>query len=121
LQVLLDDESISPESRPPALLIASLGEAVVGVTLLVSAVALLVGRDQVGLRVGRAGMILGLAAVNVVLGYISAEVVVVVVVAELALLASYRRYRTRFGPPDCRTSSVTATAENHTAISRPSA
>jgi hypothetical protein len=50
LQVLLDDESISPGSRPPALLIASLGEAVVGVTLLVSAVALLVGRDQVGLR-----------------------------------------------------------------------
>ena len=67
-------------------------------------------------------MIFGLAAVNVVLGYISAEVVVVVVVvAELALLASYRRYRTRFGPPDRRSSSVPATAENHTAISRPSA
>ena len=120
-QVVIDDESIAPGSRPPALLIASLGEAVVGATLLVSAVALLVGRDQVGLRGGRAGLIFGLAAVNVVLGYISAEVVVVVVVAELALLASYRRYRTRFGPPDRRSSSVPATAENHTAISRPSA
>ena len=131
LQVLVDDESISPGSRPPALLIASLGEAIVGVMLLVSAIALLVGRDQFGLRVGRAGMIFGLAAVNVVLGYISAEVVVVVVVAELALLACYRRYRTRFCPPDRvlaarsssrrRRSSVAPTAANHTAISRPSA
>ena len=98
-QVVIDDESIAPGSRPPALLIASLGEAVVGATLLVSAVALLVGRDLVGLRLGRAGMIFGLAADNVLLGYVSAEVVVVVVVAELALLASYRRYRTCFGPP----------------------
>jgi hypothetical protein len=101
-RVVIDDQSVPPGSRPPALVIASLGEAVVGVALLLSAVALLVGRDRFGLRVGHAGLVFGLSAVNVVLGYISAEVVVVVVVAELALLVLYRRYRTRFDPPPHR-------------------
>jgi hypothetical protein len=95
-RVVVDDQSVPPGSRPPALLIASLGEAIVGVALLLSAAALLVGRDRFGLRVGHAGLVFGLSAV-VVLGYISAEVVVVVVVVELALLVLYRRYRTRFG------------------------
>jgi hypothetical protein len=97
-RVVVDDQSVPPGSRPPALLIASFGEAVVGVALLLSAAALLVGRDRFGLRVGHAGLVFGLSAVNVMLGYISAEMVVVVVVAELALLGLYRSYRTRFGP-----------------------
>lgn len=95
--VVIDDLSLSPGSRPPALLTASLGEAIVGVLLLLSAVALLLGRDRFGLRVGRAGLVFGLAAVNVVLGYVDAEAVVVVVVAELALLVLFGRYATRFG------------------------
>ena len=67
--------------------------------LLLSAAALLVGRDRFGLRAGHAGLVFGLSAVNVMLGYISAEMVVVVVAAELALLGLYRSYPTRFGPP----------------------
>lgn len=94
--IIIDDETVPPGTRPPALLLSSAGETIVGVLLVVAAVALLVGRDRFGLRVGRFALVLGLAAVNVVLGYLSAELVVAVVVLELALLALFHRYRRRF-------------------------
>jgi hypothetical protein len=77
------------------LLVASVGETLVGGLLLLSAATLLVGRDRVGLALGRAGLVLGLGGVNVVLGYLDAELVVVVVI-ELVLLTLYHRYRARF-------------------------
>ncbi|AEA22760.1 hypothetical protein Psed_0496 [Pseudonocardia dioxanivorans CB1190] len=94
--IIIDDETVPPGSRPPALVIASAGETVVGLMLVVAAGALLIGRDRFGLRVGRLGLVLGLAGVNVVLGYIDADLVVAVVVLELALLGLYHRYRLRF-------------------------
>jgi hypothetical protein len=96
LQVVLGDTSVDVGELRTALLVASVGETLVGVLLLTSAVALLIARDRVGVAAGRAGLILGLAGVNVVLGYLDAETVVAVVVVELALLVGYRRYRFRF-------------------------
>jgi hypothetical protein len=80
----------------PVLLVASVGETVVGGLLLLSAAALVVGRDRVGVAIGRAGLVIGLGGVNVVLGYLDAELVVAVVVLELVLLGLYHRYRSRF-------------------------
>ncbi|ODU06346.1 MAG: hypothetical protein ABS81_04840 [Pseudonocardia sp. SCN 72-86] len=94
--VVIDDQTVPHGSRPPALIIASAGETIVGLMLVVAAVALLVGRDRFALRVGRIGLVLGLAGVNVVLGYIDADLVVVVVVIELVLLGLFHRYRWRF-------------------------
>lgn len=94
--IIIDDQTVPHGSRPPALIIASAGETVVGLMLVVAAVALLVGRDRFALRVGRLGLILGLAGVNVVLGYIDADLVVAVVVIELVLLGLFHRYRGRF-------------------------
>jgi hypothetical protein len=96
LQVVLGDTPVDVGELRTALLVASVGETLVGVLLLTSAVALLIARDRVGVAAGRAGLILGLAGVNVVLGYLDAETVVAVVVVELALLVGYRRYRSRF-------------------------
>ncbi|MDD7936872.1 hypothetical protein PHK61_00385 [Actinomycetospora lutea] len=96
VQIVLDDRTLPPGSRPPALVVASAGEAVVGVLLLVAAGALLLGRDRVGVRLCRIGLLVALAGVNVALGYLDAELVVVAVVVELALLVLADRYRTRF-------------------------
>jgi hypothetical protein len=96
LQVVLGDTPIDPRELRNALMIASVGETLVGGLLLVSAAALLLTRDRFGVAAGHAGLVVGLAGVNVVLGYLDAETVVVVVVVELALLVGYRRYRTRF-------------------------
>jgi hypothetical protein len=96
LQVVLGDTPIDPRELRTALMVASVGETLVGALLLVSAAALLLGRDRFGVAAGGAGLVVGLAGVNVVLGYLDAETVVVVVVAELALLFGYRRYRSRF-------------------------
>jgi hypothetical protein len=96
LQVVLGDTPIDPRELRTALMVASVGETLVGALLLVSAFALLLGRDRFGVAAGRAGLVVGLAGVNVVLGYLDAETVVVVVVVELALLFGYRRYRSRF-------------------------
>jgi hypothetical protein len=96
LQVVLNDTPVDVGELRTALLVASVGETLVGVLLLTSAGALLIARDRVGVAAGRAGLILGLAGVNVVLGYLDAETVVAVVVVELALLVGYRRYRSRF-------------------------
>ena len=56
VSIVLDDEVVPPGTRPPMLVVASAGEAVVGVLLLVAAVALVVGRDRVGIRLCRAGL-----------------------------------------------------------------
>ena len=96
VQVILDDQVVPPGTRPPMLVVASAGEAVVGALLLVAAVALLLGRDRTGTRLVRIGLIVALAGVNVALGYLDAELVVVAVVAELALLVLVGRYRARF-------------------------
>jgi hypothetical protein len=97
--VVLDDQVVPRGSRPVVLVVASAGEAVVGVLLLLGAVALLVRRDRVGVRLCRAGLLGALAGVNVALGYLDAELVVVAVVAELALLVLADRYRARFVAP----------------------
>lgn len=97
--VLVDDLAVGRGERPPALLAASVGEALVGSMLVVAACALLVGRDRAGTAIGRAGLMLGLAGVNVALGYLDAELVVVVVVVELMLLLLFERYRARFLRP----------------------
>lgn len=94
--LVLDDEVVPRGTRPPMLVLASAGEAVVGVLLLAAAVALLVGRDRAGCRLGRTALVVVLAGVNVALGYLDSELVVVAVVAELALLALVVRYRSRF-------------------------
>ncbi|WP_133825195.1 hypothetical protein [Actinomycetospora succinea] len=96
VQIVLDDQTLPPGSRPPVLVVASAGEALLGVLLLVAAGALLLGRDRVGIRLCRVGLLVALAGVNVALGYLDAELVVVAVVAELALLLLAGRYRTRF-------------------------
>jgi hypothetical protein len=94
--IVLDDQVLPRGRRPAALVVASAGEAVVGVLLLVAAVALVLGRDRVGIRLCRIGLLVALAGVNVDLGYLDAELVVVAVVAELALLVLAGRYRARF-------------------------
>ncbi|MFC5139374.1 hypothetical protein ACFPK1_14120 [Actinomycetospora rhizophila] len=99
VQIVLDDRALLPGSRPPVLVVASAGEAVVGVLLLVAAGALLLGRDRLGVRLCRIGLLVALAGVNVALGYLDAELVVVAVVAELALLVIADRFRTRFLTP----------------------
>ena len=96
MQIVLDDQAVPPGTRPPMLVVASAGEAVVGALLLVAAVALVLGRDRAGVRLCRIGLVLALAGVNVALGYLDAELVVVAVVAELALLVVATRYRARF-------------------------
>uniref|UniRef100_UPI0015F08178 hypothetical protein n=1 Tax=Pseudonocardia pini TaxID=2758030 RepID=UPI0015F08178 len=96
LELVLDDTTIAPGTRPPALVLTSAGEALVGVLLLVGAGALLVGRDRAGVRLCRIGLVVALAGVNVALGYLDAELVVVAVVVELGLLWLAGRYRTRF-------------------------
>lgn len=94
--IVIDDQTVPHGSRPPALIIASAGETIVGVMLVVAAGALILGRDRFGLRVGRIALVLGLAGVNVVLGYIDADLVVIVVVLELVGLGLFHRYRRRF-------------------------
>lgn len=96
VRIVLDDRTVVPGTRPPALVIASAGEAVVGVLLLLAALALLVGRDRAGTTLCRAGLVIALAFVNVALGYLDAELVVIAVVVELLLLVAATRYRTRF-------------------------
>ncbi|MFR9801225.1 hypothetical protein ACL02T_02855 [Pseudonocardia sp. RS010] len=96
VQIVLDDRTVAPGTRPPALVVASAGEAVVGVLLVLAALALLVGRDRAGTTLCRAGLVIALAGVNVALGYLDAELVVVAVVVELLLLVAATRYRTRF-------------------------
>jgi hypothetical protein len=96
VQIVLGDSPVDIVELRSVLLIASVGETLVGGLLLLSAVALVVGRDRIGLALGRAGLVLGPGGVNVVLGYLDAELVVAVVVIELVVLASYHRYRSRF-------------------------
>ena len=96
VQIVLGDSPVDIVELRSVLLVASVGETLVGGLLLLSAVALLVGRDRIGLALGRAGLVLGLGGVNVVLGYLDAELVVAVVVVELVVLALYHRYRSRF-------------------------
>ncbi len=96
VELVLDGGPIDIGTLRPVLLVASFGETLVGCLLVLSALALLVGRDRAGLALGRAGLVVGLGGVNVVLGYVDAETVVAVVVAELVVLVLYRRYRTRF-------------------------
>ncbi|MHC1563042.1 hypothetical protein ACR9E3_29125 [Actinomycetospora sp. C-140] len=99
VQIVLDDQVVPRGSRPAMLVVASAGEAVVGVLLLVAAAALVLRRDHLGIRLCRLGLLVALAGVNVALGYLDAELVVVAVVAELALLVLADRYRTRFIGP----------------------
>ena len=94
--LVLDDEVVPPGTRPPMLVVASAGEAIVGVLLLVAAVALLLGRDRWGTSLARAGLVIALAGVNVALGYVDAELVVSAVVVEFALLVLVERHRARF-------------------------
>jgi hypothetical protein len=94
--LILDDQVVPRGIYPPMLVVASAGEAVVGVLLLVAAVALLLGRDRWGTALCRAGLVLALAGVNVALGYLDAELVVGAVVVELVLLVLVVRYRSRF-------------------------
>lgn len=94
--IVLDDQVVPRGQRPAVLVVASAGEAVVGVLLLVAAVALVLGRDRAGIRLCRIGLLVALAGVNVALGYLDAELVVIAVVAELALLVLAHRYRARF-------------------------
>jgi hypothetical protein len=96
VQIVLSRGPIDPVALRPVLLVASVGETVVGGLLLLSAGALVVGRDRVGVALGRAGLVIGLGGVNVVLGYLDAELVVALVVLELVLLLLFRRYRSRF-------------------------
>jgi len=96
VQIVLSRGVIDPVALRPVLLVASVGETVVGGLLLLSAAALVLGRDRVGVAIGRAGLVIGLGGVNVVLGYLDAELVVAVVVLELVLLGLYHRYRSRF-------------------------
>jgi len=96
VQIVLGNTPVDIVELRSVLLVASVGETLVGGLLLLSAATLLVGRDRVGLALGRAGLVLGLGGVNVVLGYLDAELVVVVVVIELVLLTLYHRYRARF-------------------------
>ena len=96
VQIVLSRGAIDPVALRPVLLVASVGETVVGGLLLLSAAALVVGRDRVGVAIGRAGLVIGLGGVNVVLGYLDAELVVAVVVLELVVLGLYHRYRSRF-------------------------
>ncbi|HEY2195493.1 MAG TPA: hypothetical protein VGH76_24770 [Actinomycetospora sp.] len=95
-ELVLDAQVVPPGTRPPFLVVASAGEAVVGVLLLLAAVALLLGRDRWGTAVCRAGLVIALAGVNVALGYLDAELVVVAVVVEFVLLVLVERYRARF-------------------------
>ena len=95
-KVVIDDKTVPPGTHPPALMIAALGETIVGLLLISAAVLLLFGRDRKGIAALRAGVIFGLAAVNVVLGYVSAELVLTVVLFELVGFALAQRYRTRF-------------------------
>jgi hypothetical protein len=96
VQIVLSRGPIDPVALRPVLLVASVGETVVGGLLLLSAAALVVGRDRIGVAIGRAGLVIGLGGVNVMLGYLDAELVVAVVVLELVLLGLYHRYRSRF-------------------------
>jgi len=95
-KVVIDDKTVPPGTHPRALMIAALGETIVGLLLISAAVLLLFGRDRKGIAALRAGVIFGLAAVNVVLGYVSAELVLTVVLFELVGFALAQRYRTRF-------------------------
>jgi hypothetical protein len=97
-RLVLGGTPIDPDALRPALIVASVGETLVGGMLVLSAAALAVGRDRFGVAVGHAGLVLGLGGVNVVLGYVDAETVVTVVVIELVLLSLYHRYRLRFLP-----------------------
>jgi hypothetical protein len=97
--LVLDDRVVPPGSRPTMLVVASGGEAVVGILLLLGAVALVLGRDRWGTTVSRAGLVIALAGVNVALGYLDAELVVGAVVVEFALLLLVERYRARFVTP----------------------
>ncbi|NMO88561.1 hypothetical protein [Actinomycetospora sp. TBRC 11914] len=94
--LVLDDRVVPPGSRPAMLVVASAGEAVVGVLLLLAAVGLVLGRDRWGTTVSRAALVIALAGVNVALGYLDAELVVSAVVVEFALLLLVERYRARF-------------------------
>ena len=98
-QLVLDDQTVPPGTRPPLLVVASAGEAVVGALLLLAAVTLLLGRDRFGTATCRAGLVIALAGVNVALGYVDAELVVSAVVVEFALLLGVERYRSRFVTP----------------------
>ncbi|MCD2194647.1 hypothetical protein LQ327_14835 [Actinomycetospora endophytica] len=94
--LILDDQVVPHGSRPPLLVVASAGEAIVGVLLFLAAVALVLGRDRWGTTTARAGLVIALAGVNVALGYLDAELVVSAVVVEFALLLLVERYRARF-------------------------
>jgi len=102
VRIVLSRGAIDPVALRPVLLVASLGETIVGGLLLVSAAAIAVGRDRVGASIGRAGLVIGLGGVNVVLGYLDAELVVALVVLELVVLGLYHRYRSRFLVPVMR-------------------
>lgn len=95
-EIILDDRTIRAGDHDPAVLVASVGEVVVGLLLLTSVVLFVLRRDELGVRVGRIALVLVLAAVNVMVGYVDAELVVVAIVVELALLGLYARYATRF-------------------------
>ena len=102
VRIVLSRGAIDPVALRPVLLVASLGETIVGGLLLLSAAALAVGRDRLGVAIGRAGLVIGLSGVNLVLGYLDAELVVAVVVLELVVLGLYHRYRSRFLVPVMR-------------------
>jgi hypothetical protein len=55
VRIVLSRGAIGPVALRPVLLVASLGETIVGGLLLVSAAALAVGRDRVGASIGRPG------------------------------------------------------------------
>jgi hypothetical protein len=95
-ELVLDDRVVPHGSRPTMLVVASAGEAVVGILLLLAAVALVLGRDRWGTTTARAGLVGALAGVNVALGYLDAELVVGAVVVEVVLLLVVERYRSRF-------------------------
>lgn len=103
-RVVFDDRTIEPGFAEPVVLLAALGETVVGVLLLASAALLLIGRDRTAIRLGKFGLVFVLAAVNVLVGYVSVELVVVAIILELIGLGLYVRYEARFlGPAAART------------------
>ncbi len=94
--IKLDDKTIRGPGDSPVLLLSGIGETVVGLLLVASALLLIIAREKRGVQAGIAGLVTALAGVNILLGYLSAELAVVAIVFELPLLGLYVRYRKRF-------------------------
>ncbi len=97
--IKVDDKTIRGNADAPVLLLAGIGETIVGLLLMVATVLLIFARDKRGVQAGIAALVLSLAGVNILLGYVSAETVVAAIVVELPLLGLYVRYRKRFLVP----------------------